>query len=183
MVMTGRTQCQREFRTCWMNESDSRRLHRVCYRLGWRTGGGPRPSLIHDNSGLAKDLPSAGDERTGPDVSDQPICQPARMSAAVAAALSANANTNTHGTRRPDASKFLAIGEICGEVCCMGHEGRPHGCGVSAVHPSTSGAPRSSIRNCVQGLAHRNNGAAATGANREDVQCVGHTERWWRVRC
>src|SRR5262249_8144787 len=30
----------------------------------------------------------------------------------------------THGTRRQDASKCLAIGKICGEVCCTGREGR-----------------------------------------------------------
>jgi hypothetical protein len=73
-------------------------------------------------------------------------------------------------------------GDLRGSLL-RGHEGRVHDRGASAVHPSTSGAPTSSIRNSVQGLAHRNNGAAVTGANREDVQCVEPTQRWWRVRC
>src|SRR5262249_22703390 len=87
-------------------------------------------------------------------------------------------------TRRQDASKFLAIGEICGEVCYMGHEGQAPDCGASAVHPRTSsGAPKSSIRNSVLGLAHRKNCATATRANREDGQCVWHIDWCWRVRC
>src|SRR5262249_643034 len=110
-----------------------------------------------------------------------PIPHPATMSATVPAALSAIGHA---WTRRQDASKFLAIGEICGEVCCTGHEGQAHDCGASAVDPRPPrGAPRSSIRNCVQGLAHRKTCATATGANREDLPCVGYTEWWRRVRC
>src|SRR5215510_13483884 len=110
-----------------------------------------------------------------------PFTHPARMSAKILAPL----NAVEHGwTRRQDASKFLAMGEICGEVCCTGHEGQAHDCGASAVDPRTPrGTPRSSIRNSVQGLAHRKNCATATGANREDLPCVGYTERWRRVRC
>src|SRR5262249_30185720 len=106
-----------------------------------------------------------------------PFAHPARMSATIPAALSA---VETAWTRRQDASEFLAMGEICGEVCGTGHEGQAHDCGASAVDPRTPrGTPRSSIRNSVQGLAHRKKCAAATGANREDLPCVGYTE-WWR---
>src|SRR5262249_12246833 len=110
-----------------------------------------------------------------------PFAHPARMSATVPAALSAIEHART---RRQDASKFLAIGEICAEGCCTGHEGQVHDCGASALDPRTPrGTPRSSIRNSVQGLAHLKNCATATGANREDLQCVGYTKRWRRVRC